>query len=129
MTPRTAELLDVGKAQGPRGTRRLFVAGAHAGLAEHQRILGPLRLHEASPSLIEMLESAGLTGRGGVAFESWRKVAATAQGRPTTVRARRPVVIANGAEGEPLSFKDKMLLVHAPHLVFDGLLASGHAVA
>jgi NADH:ubiquinone oxidoreductase subunit F (NADH-binding) len=46
-----------------------------------------------------------LTGRGGAGFPVWRKLAAVAvaDGRPA-------VVIANGAEGEPASGKDRVLM-------------------
>ena len=66
------------------------------------------------PSLIDEIERAGVRGRGGAAFPTYRKLAAVSAGR-------RPVVVANGTEGEPASIKDKALMVSAPHLVLDGV--------
>lgn len=129
MTPLTAELPTTGKTLGPPGANRLFAAGADAGFAQHEQTFGPLDWHAIDANFIGVLEAAGLTGRGGAAFASWRKVAAAAQARTGTIMPGRPVVIANGAEGEPLSFKDRTLLAHAPHLVIEGLIAAARAVS
>ncbi|WP_116948490.1 NADH-ubiquinone oxidoreductase-F iron-sulfur binding region domain-containing protein [Jiangella endophytica] len=108
-----------GSPTRPDTAGRLFVAGAGAGHEAHLAAYGPAP--SSGTDLIRELELSGLTGRGGAAFPVWRKLAATAAGR-------RPVVIGNGAEGEPRSRKDATLVQHAPHLVVDGLLAAADAV-
>jgi NADH:ubiquinone oxidoreductase subunit F (NADH-binding) len=93
--------------------RRLLAATATS-FREHLERVGPLP--ELRPTQIEQLAAdAGLTGRGGAGFPTGRKLAAVAAGD------RDPVVVANAAEGEPASSKDRALLLRAPHLVLDGL--------
>jgi NADH:ubiquinone oxidoreductase subunit F (NADH-binding) len=122
----TAELLspaDSATTPLPR-----LLAGIAAGpdpqraLAEHHRTHGVLP-DGTQGALIGQIAAAGLTGRGGAAFPTARKVAA--------VRAARgdAVVVGNGAEGEPASRKDAALLWHAPHLVLDGLQLAATATA
>lgn len=78
---------------------------------------GPGREH-----LIAEVARAGLTGRGGAAFPTARKLRSVAAGRDV------PVVIANGTEGEPASAKDKVLLAREPHLVLDGAVLAAQMV-
>jgi NADH:ubiquinone oxidoreductase subunit F (NADH-binding) len=92
------------------------------GLHEHTARLG--RPPEAQ-DIIALVQEAGLTGRGGAAFPVYRKLTAV---RDAAGRSRRPVVIANGAETEPVSDKDATLLWLAPHLVLDGLQLAAQAV-
>ena len=132
MTPSTTEpttvLPHVRPLLPPAGDARLFLAGSYAGYTQHLAAFGPLDTGSVGADFTVVLEASGLTGRGGAAFASWRKLAATAGSGNAGLLSRRPVVIANGAEGEPLSLKDRTLLAHAPHLVLDGLLVAAGAV-
>ena len=102
---------------------RLFAGlprdGSPLGLDQHHAV------HGGQPStglLIDLVTASGLRGRGGGSFPTGVKLAAVASAR------RRPVVLANGAEGEPVSFKDKALLRRAPHLVLDGIALAAAAI-
>ena len=70
---------------------------------------------------MDELTRSGLRGHGGGWFPvatKWRAV--------HRIGSRRPVVVANGAEGEPASSKDRLLMKRVPHLVLDGaVLAAG----
>ena len=76
--------------------------------------------------LIAGVEYSGLWGQGGAAFPAHRKMAAVREAARKA--GRRPVVVANGSEGEPASAKDKALLWFAPHLVLDGVALAAAAV-
>ncbi len=101
---------------------RLLSASPALALAEHEVRYGmqPRSIRR----LIDDVEEAGLRGRGGAGFPTSIKMRAVvaATGR------RRPIVVANGTEGEPASSKDKVLLTTAPHLVLDGITAAAAAV-
>ena len=91
----------------------------------HLARYGPAPYRNQSGALIADVEASGLTGRGGAAFPVYRKLAAVAR---AGVRQGRTVVVANGAESEPASRKDELLLQLAPNLVLDGLQLTAEAV-
>jgi NADH:ubiquinone oxidoreductase subunit F (NADH-binding) len=97
-----------------------LLGGQASSYAEHVTRLGPLPGTSAS-ELLQLVADAGLRGRGGAGFPTVRKLNAVA--------ARgSAAVVANGAEGEPASSKDRVLLTHAPHLVLDGLALAARSV-
>jgi len=98
-----------------------MAAGAES-LPDHLGRLGPIP-RGAVRDLIPALEGAGLRGRGGAGFPvgtKWRGVAERWTGEA--------VVVANGAEGEPASAKDRTLMATRPHLVLDGAVLAAEAV-
>ena len=106
-----------------RGVPRLLAGLSYyhpTGLADHERIYGPLPV--VGRRFIDMVDASGLTGRGGAGFPTGRKMRSVAAGRGGKV------VVANGCEGEPASSKDRLLLTRLPHLVLDGIVAAAMAV-
>jgi NADH:ubiquinone oxidoreductase subunit F (NADH-binding) len=90
--------------------------GQPPSLARHLARHGELRTGDAG--LVAEIEQSGLTGRGGAAFPTARKLAAVASAPGS------PVVVVNGTEGEPASAKDKVLMATEPHLVLDGAVVA-----
>jgi NADH:ubiquinone oxidoreductase subunit F (NADH-binding) len=99
-----------------------LVPGVPEDLPAHLARYGRLPYRGGPGLLIHAVEQAGLTGRGGAAFPAARKLAIVARARG------RKVIVANGAESEPASRKDTLLLRAAPNLVLDGLQLAAEAI-
>ncbi|MFF7233021.1 NADH-ubiquinone oxidoreductase-F iron-sulfur binding region domain-containing protein [Streptomyces sioyaensis] len=100
-----------------RGT--VGVLGAAPGVSEDAEAydaVGGYRATTAAAELLAGIDAAGLRGRGGAGYLTAAKL------RAVRDAGDRPVVVANGEEGEPGSVKDRWLLRARPHLVLDGLL-------
>lgn len=94
--------------------------GRRVDLAHHRH------LHGARPSygweqLVAAARAVRLLGRGGAAFPVADKLAGVRRGRRTWV-------VVNGSEGEPASWKDRVVMRLVPHLVVDGALAVADAL-
>ena len=100
-----------------------LAAGAEP-LTDHLRRLGPLPGTAERHALPAVLEASGLLGRGGAGFPVGRKWASVA----SRTSGGDAIVLANGAEGEPLSQKDRVLMATRPHLVLDGAELAADAV-
>ncbi|MEU3277130.1 NADH-ubiquinone oxidoreductase-F iron-sulfur binding region domain-containing protein [Streptomyces antibioticus] len=111
----------------PRLLAGWHATGRPADLTDHLRRHGQPPVATALDSrtsmpLVEAVESAGLTGRGGAGFPTARKLRAVAE------RGGRAVVVVNAMESEPASRKDQFLLAVAPHLVLDGAVLAATVV-
>ncbi|MET1073137.1 MAG: NADH-ubiquinone oxidoreductase-F iron-sulfur binding region domain-containing protein [Umezawaea sp.] len=95
------------------GPRTFAQHNAERGFVPWQRFAG-------RAALVDEVLASGLRGRGGGGFPTGLKLRA--------VTGRKPVVVANGCEGEPDSRKDHVLLSRSPHLVLDGMLVACHAI-
>ncbi|HVH07222.1 MAG TPA: NADH-ubiquinone oxidoreductase-F iron-sulfur binding region domain-containing protein [Myxococcota bacterium] len=113
-------------AREPIVTRRIG-RGDFSRLAD-ARADGAWRVLEAAirggpEAVLEAIEASGERGRGGAGFSTgakWR-AARSAPGGPR-------YVVANGDEGDPGSFVDRVLLESDPHGVLEGLALCAFAV-
>jgi len=107
----------------PRLLGGLGSDGAPVDLEAHLARWGAAPVASAGADLIDKLSASGVTGHGGAWFPVATKWDSIPHGRFS-----RPVVVANGAEGEPASGKDAFLLTRLPHLVLDGLSLAAAAL-
>ncbi len=92
-----------------------LAAGGGRGL-EHALQIG-------DTATIDVITAAGLRGRGGAGFSTGRKWASVRSGGVGT-----RFVVANGAEGEPATFKDRMLIRLDPYRIVEGAAIAAFAV-
>lgn len=92
-----------------------FTAGGGRGLEN------ALRIGEAAT--IDMITASGLRGRGGAGFPTGRKWASVRAGGAGT-----RFVVANAAEGEPATFKDRTLIRLDPYRIVEGAAIAAFAV-
>lgn len=69
------------------------------------------------------LKSSGLKGRGGAGFPTSTKWMLTA-----AAVADKKFIVCNADEGEPGTFKDRVLLMEYPELIFDGMVIAGFTI-
>ena len=126
------------KAVGHASAHALFALAAagdtapdpvrHADLAAYRaaggyRLLEALRERRTDPeAMISRLSDAGLRGLGGAGFPAGRKWQIV-RGFPGP-----RLMTINGDEGEPGTFKDRVLLESDPHRVLEGALIAAYAV-
>ncbi len=73
--------------------------------------------------ILNELKESGLRGRGGAGFPIATKWMLTA-----AAKGDEKFLICNADEGEPGTFKDKVLLSEYPELVFEGMVIGGYVI-
>ncbi len=86
---------------------------------------GALRtaLRKKQRDIIEEIERSALVGRGGAAFPTGLKMKFTASSTATP-----KYIVANADEGEPGTFKDRVLMEKNPYQILEGMLISAYAI-
>ena len=95
--------------------------GYAAALQLAQRVkAGPEVAKDARAEVIERLRAAGLLGMGGAGGRTAKKWSDV-----LTAAGDEKYVVCNSDESEPGTFKDREILLRAPHLVLEGVLIAG----
>lgn len=80
-------------------------------------------LKEQQPSdVISIMKESGLRGRGGAGFPAGMKWSFVTKGD------MQKYVICNADEGEPGTFKDRILMEENPHSLIEGMMICGYAI-
>ncbi len=100
-------------------SQRLTTYRSLKGYSQLQDLLSSERAEDA----LSEIEASGLCGRGGAAFPVAAKLRAV-RGQ----RSAAKYVVCNADEGEPGTFKDRVILHLEPHLLLEGMVILGYLV-
>jgi len=78
-------------------------------------------------AVIHQIIQSGLRGRGGAGFLTGLKKKYTSEAACTLLECMRTIV-CNADEGEPGTFKDRIIMENDPHLLIEGMLIAAYAV-
>ena len=79
-------------------------------------------LNSSPDELLEEVKNSGLRGRGGAGFPTGLKWSFLPSG------SQEVYLLCNADEGEPGTFKDRMMMERAPHQLLEGMLISAFAI-
>ncbi len=85
--------------------------------------LGTVLKEKIPEEVIQIMKDSGLKGRGGAGFPTGLKWSFAAQEKESP-----KYVICNADEGEPGTFKDRLIMEGDPHRVLEGMTICGYAI-
>jgi len=99
----------------PNSLEQAIGVGAYSAMAKIiEEAISPL-------DVIDLVKASGLRGRGGAGFPTGLKWSFTA-------KDKQVYIICNADEGEPGTFKDRLILEGDPHRLLEGMMIAGYAV-
>lgn len=110
-------VLDKGWRINPENIDEVLAAGGYKGI---EKILTEKLSQE---DVIHIIKESGLRGRGGAGFPTGLKWDFTRK-----ASGDQKYVICNADEGEPGTFKDRLILEGDPHKLIEAMMISGYAI-
>jgi NADH:ubiquinone oxidoreductase subunit F (NADH-binding) len=85
-------------------------------------------LQQTPEEIVFAIAKSGLRGRGGAGFSSGMKIKFTGEAICQLLECMR-FIVCNADEGEPGTFKDRIIMEGNPHLYIEGMLIAAYAVS
>ena len=99
---------------------QIDVYAAHGGYGAAERVVAEM----APQEVVDEVERAGLTGRGG----AWQPVAPKWRAMPQPTAAAANYLCVNANESEPGTFRDRKLIERNPHQIVEGVIIAAYAI-
>jgi NADH-quinone oxidoreductase subunit F len=113
------ELKILTKHRGEKDTHTLAHYQSVGGYTAAKKALSSM----TSDQLIDEVKKSGLRGRGGAGFPTGMKWSFINRNNP-----KPKYLVCNADEGEPGTFKDRVLLEEFPHMMLEGMIIAAKAI-